>query len=86
MATRSLAFPGTAPARQTFSVVKQDGSVAEPGTVTVVHRVPDGAEELGTFDNPSHAVDFAETFVREWKTTGSPLELVDPPYGLVGAG
>jgi hypothetical protein len=86
MATRSLVLPEGAPARETFYVVKQSGSRDVPSTVTVLHGVPSGAEELGAFDNPNHAVDFAEAIIRDLNGTGAAVEMVDPPYGLVGTG
>jgi hypothetical protein len=86
MASPSAAFEKSAPARDTFYVVKQCCLASTPGTVTVLHQVPTGAEELGSFDNPNQAIDFAEAIVREQRAIGSLVELVDPPYGLVGAG
>ena len=86
MATRSLAAYDGVPAREIFYVVKQCGSEALPGMITVLHGVPAGAEALGSFENPNHAIDFAEAMVRSLNGTGSPTEMVDPPFGLVGAG
>ena len=86
MATQSAARQKRAPASDAFYVVKQDCLPFNPGTVTVLHHVPIGAEELGSFDNPNQAIEFAEATVREQRANGSLLELVDPPYGLVGAG
>jgi hypothetical protein len=73
------------PGRDRFYVVKQtcDSSAT---IVTVLHHVPAGAQELGSFDHPNRAVEFAETRARELQTLGVAVELVDPPYGLVGAG
>ena len=86
MASPSAALqPGT-PARDTFYVVKQCSLMSKPTTVTVLHDVPSGAEELASFDCPSKAIDFAEATVREQRAIGSLVELVDPPHGLVGAG
>jgi hypothetical protein len=70
----------------TFYVVKQRCLTSTPETITVLHQVPTGTEELASFDNPNQAIDFAEATVRELRAIGSPVELVDPPYGLVGAG
>ena len=86
MASGFLAHHQSVPARETFYVVKRNGSAAAPGMVTVLNGVPAGAEELGAFDNPSRAIDFAESVVRELNGTGSVIEMVDPPYGLVGGG
>jgi hypothetical protein len=55
-------------------------------TVTVLHQVPAGAEELASFDDPNQAIDFAAATVREQRAIGSLVELVDPLYGLVGTG
>ena len=85
-----MAFPSVAlqspPAHDTFYVVKQCCLTSTAETVTVVHHVPIGAEELALFDHPNQAIDFAEAAVRELRAIGSLVELVDPPYGLVGTG
>ena len=86
MATQLAVVPKSAPRRDIFYVVKQWCLPSLPETVTVLHRVPTGAEELASFDNPMEAIDFAEAAVRERRAIGSLVELVDPPYGLVGAG
>lgn len=86
MATRSAVLHQYVPARDTFYVVKQDGSAGSPATITVLHEVPADAEELAVFDVPNRAVDFAETAVNVLTGAGAAIELVDPPYGLVGAG
>jgi len=86
MASPSVAFQTKLPASDTFYVVKQCCLASRPETVTVFHHVPSGAEELASFDNPNQAIDFAEALVRELRAIGSLVELVDPPYGLVGAG
>ena len=86
MATQSAVLQKRARARDIFYVIKQWRLPSLPHTVTVLHQVPTGAEELASFDNPIEAIDFAESTVREQQAIGSPVELVDPPYGLVGAG
>jgi hypothetical protein len=86
MATRSYARPKTAPAHDTFFVVKHGGLASAPDVVTVLHEVPKDAEELAAFENPSRAIDFAEMAVRDRRAAGFAIELVDPPYGLVGTG
>ena len=86
MATPSLGLHRSAPARDTFYVVKQGNSTAATLTVSVLHEVPTGAYLLGVFDSPNHAIDFAEATVHELNRAGSSVELVDPPYGLVGTG
>ena len=86
MASPSVALQKSPPAHETFYVVKQCCLKSTPETVTVLHQVPAGAEELASFDNPNQAIDFAEAMVREQRAIGSLVDLVDPPYGLVGAG
>lgn len=72
--------------RDCFYVVKQIHAMPPEETVTVLHYVPAGAAELALFEDPNGALDFAEATVRELRARGSRAELVDPPYGLVGAG
>lgn len=86
MATASPALHQTMPAHDTFYVVKQRASSQNPAMITVLHEVPADAEELAAFDVPHHAIDFAETAARHLNGTGTAVKLVDPPYGLVGAG
>jgi len=86
MATPSLGLQQSMPARDTFYVVRQGNSTAATPMITVLHEVPSGAFVLGVFDSPNRAIDFAEATVHELNGAGSPIELVDPPYGLVGAG
>lgn len=74
------------PGHDTFYVVKQICATSLAETVTVLHHIPSGAAELASFADPNGALDFAEVIVRELRATGSEVELVDPPYGLVGAG
>ena len=84
MAIQSAATQRSKPAHDTFYVVKQCCLASTPETVTVLHQVPTGAEELASFENPNQAIDFAEAKVQELQAIGSGVELVDPPYGLVG--
>jgi hypothetical protein len=86
MASPSVVLQKSPPTRDTFYVVKQCCSASTPETITVLHQVPRGAEELASFDHPNQAIDFAEATVRELRAIGSVVELVDPPYGLVGTG
>ncbi len=81
MATRSFIQPRGTPAHDRFYVVRHGAAL-----VTVSHEVAAGAHELGSFDTPNGAIDFAELTVRSLRATGVPVELVDPPYGLVGTG
>jgi hypothetical protein len=85
MSAQSSAQRKRLPQRARFYVVKQ--ICASTATmVTVLHHVPAGAQELGSFDHPNPAIEFAEIHVQELQTLGVAAELVDPPYGLVGAG
>jgi len=86
MAAQSTVLPQTVPAHDTFYVVKQCSLAPTAAIVTVLHQLPVGAEELASFDNLNQAIDFAESIVLQQRAMGSPVELVDPPYGLVGAG
>jgi hypothetical protein len=86
MAIQSAATQRSTPAHERFHVVKQCCLASRPETVTVLHQVPTGAEELASFENPNQALDFAEAKVQELQAIGSAVELVDPPYGLVGTG
>jgi hypothetical protein len=86
MATHSAALQKSASAYDTFYVVKQFSLAFHSETVTVLHQVPTGAEELASFRDPNEAIDFAEATVRQQRAIGSLVELVDPPHGLVGAG
>jgi hypothetical protein len=69
----------------TFYVIRRDpekwGVI-----VTILHEVPAGAEELGSFDEPGAAIDFAQQEVRRLNDGGVPAEYVDPPDDLVGTG
>ena len=86
MASPSVALHKGPPAPDTFYVVKQRSLTSTSETVTVLHQVPAGAEALASFGDPNQAIDFAEATVREQRAIGSLVELVDPPYGLVGTG
>jgi hypothetical protein len=86
MGTGTSALLKHRPGRDTFYVVKQTGATPTAGTVTVLHHIPKGATGLAWFEDPNGALDFAEAVVRELRASGSEIELVDPPYGLVGTG
>lgn len=86
MAIQPAVTQRTRRAHDTFHVVKQCCLASTPETVTVLHQVPTGAEELASFESPNQALDFAEAKVQELRAIGSAVELVDPPYGLVGTG
>jgi hypothetical protein len=86
MASPSVALQKRPPVPDTFYVIKQCSVGYTSETVTVLHQVPAGAEALASFDDPNQAIDFTELTVREQRAVGSPVELVDPPYGLIGTG
>jgi hypothetical protein len=86
MTSPSVALHKSPPAPDTFYVVKLCSLGPTSETVTVLHQVPAGAEALASFDDPNRAIDFAESTVREQQALGSPVELIDPPYGLIGTG
>ena len=71
--TKGEFMASTSAACDTFYVVKQCCLTSTPQTVTVLHQVPKGAEELASFDNPNQAIDFAEATVREVRPIGSPV-------------
>ena len=54
--------------------------------ITVSHEVEAGAQELGAFDEPVAAIDFAQAEARRLSAEGLRAEYVDPPDDLVGAG
>ena len=74
------------PQHDLFYVVRQTAQAHQVSLVTVLHEVPPGAEELGNFEDPCGAIDFAELTVRELRAKGEYIEFVDPPNGLVGTG
>ena len=73
MASSSVALHKSPPTPDTFYVVKQCSLTSASETVTVLHQVPRGAEELASFDHPNQAIDFAEATVREVRPIGSPV-------------
>ena len=74
------------PAHDTFYVIRLDPGKRGNAIVTILHEVPDDAEELGSFDDPGAAIDFAQQEVRRLNDRGVTAEYVDPPDDLVGAG
>jgi len=73
------------PVHDSFFVIRC--ASAEGNTmVTILHEVPENAEELGSFDDPGAAIDFAQQEVRRLNADGVTVEYVDPPEDLVGAG
>jgi hypothetical protein len=72
------------PEHDLFYVIRQTAPAC--GMVTVAHEVPSDSQELGSFENPNQALDFAEYMASELQAHGVAIEFVDPPYGLVGAG
>ena len=86
MATQGVAQQKAVPARAIFYVVRHAASASLDSIITVLRAVPSGAHVLAAFENPNGAIDFAESAVCELRAAGVAIELVDPPYGLVGAG
>jgi hypothetical protein len=70
----------------TFYVIRWDPEKRGNIIVTVLHAVPSDAEELGSFDEPGPAIDFAQQEVRRLNDAGVTAEYVDPPDDLVGTG
>jgi hypothetical protein len=69
-----------------FYVIRRS---AEPGAqtlITVSHEVPADAVELGVFEVPGDAIDFAQEQVTRLKAGGQAAQYVDPPDDLVGGG
>ena len=73
------------PEHDTFYVIRRASS--DGGTlVTILHEVPADAEELGSFEDPGAAIDFAQQAVRRLNASGQRADYVDPPDDLVGTG
>ena len=84
-----MASPSVAqspPAHDTFYVVKQCSLTSTAETVTVVHQVPTGAEELASFDYPNQAIDFAEATVRNYGASAHWLNLSTHPMVWLAPG
>jgi hypothetical protein len=73
------------PEHDTFYVIRLD-SPAAGSTITVLHEVPAGAQELGSFADPGAAIDFAQQEVQRLNARGAAADYVDPPEDLVGTG
>jgi hypothetical protein len=73
------------PEHDTFYVVKQHSAVLH-AIITVLHEVPAGAQELGSFSDLIEAIDFAQQTAHELRAAGMAVEYVDPPDDLVGTG
>ena len=74
------------PQHETFYVIQRAPEPGGAAVVTVLHEVPDDAQELGSFNDPAPAIDFAQQEVRRLLSEGVDAEYVDPPDNLVGAG
>jgi hypothetical protein len=86
VATHPATRQQSGPAHDIFYVVRQAAPAQLVAMVTVLHEVPAGAQELASFENPSRAIDFAESTVRGLQASGVFIEFVDPPNGLIGTG
>jgi hypothetical protein len=73
------------PEPDTFYVIRRSSPDLTP-ILTVLHEVPAGAQELGSFADPGEAIDFAQNEVKRLNANGVLAEYVDPPDDLVGAG
>ena len=74
------------PKHETFFVAQ---SAPDPGgivLITIDHELPPGAKQLGAFDDPVAAIDFAQQELARLRSEGIDVQYVDPPDDLVGAG
>jgi hypothetical protein len=71
---------------ETFYVIQRAPEAGLAAVVTVLHEVPDDAQELGSFSEPETAIDFAQQVVRRLLSEGIHAQYVDPPDDLVGCG
>jgi hypothetical protein len=74
------------PQHENFYVIQRAPEVGLAAVVTILHEVPDDAQELGSFPDPATAIDFAHQEVRRLVSEGVDAQYVDPPDDLVGAG
>ncbi len=74
------------PQHETFYVIQSAPEAGDVTVVTVLHEVPAGAKELGSFDDPGTATDFAQQEVRRLLSEGIHVQYADPPDDLVGTG
>lgn len=74
------------PQHETFYVIQSAPEIGGAAVVTVLHEVPAGARELGSFSDPGAAIDFAQQEVRRMISKGVDAQFVDPSDDLVGAG
>lgn len=74
------------PQHETFYVIQRPPEAGRPAVVTVLHEVPNDAQELGSFNEPGTAIDFAQQEVRRLLSEGVDAQYVDPTDDLVGAG
>ena len=74
------------PQPETFYVICEFDAQRQRRVVTVLHEVPAGAQELGSFSDLVQAIDFAQVTIRRLEADGMPAEYVDPPDDLIGTG
>jgi hypothetical protein len=74
------------PEHDRFYVIRCAPKDAGEVVITVLHEVPADAVELGSFEDPGIAIDFAQDEVRCLNATGAAAQYVDPPEVMVGAG
>jgi hypothetical protein len=85
-ATTIIATDSHMPDHDTFYVIRRDAGERGHVIVTVLHEVPDDAQQLGSFADPGAAIDFAQHEVGRLNAAGVASEYVDPPEDLVGTG
>jgi len=74
------------PQHETFFVIRRATEAGGPAVITVLHEVPDDAQELGSFPDPGTAIDFAQQEARRLQSEGTDALYVAPPDDLVGGG
>ena len=74
------------PQHETFYVTQSAPEAGGSSVITIEHEVPAGAKELGSFTDPSAAIDFAQQEVQRLRSEGIKVQYVDPPDDLVGTG
>jgi hypothetical protein len=70
----------------TFYVIRRESPERGCVIVTVLHEIPQDAQELGSFADPVAAIDFAQDETRRLNASGVATQYVDPPDDLVGTG
>jgi hypothetical protein len=74
------------PEHDRFYVIRRAPTDGSDVVITVLHEVPADAVELGSFEDPGAAIDFAQQAVQRLNDAGAVAQYVDPPDDLVGTG